>query len=485
MIRSVLTSRYYKWWAFGAVAMGIFLTVLDQASLNIAIPEMATHFGTDIPTAQWVLLAYILAISAVLMPVGRLSDIVGRKRVYIAGLGFLIVGGVLGFFANSLSMVIILKALQGVGNGMLTANNMAILAAVFPPEERGKGMGLLNTTVGIGSIAGPTIGGQLVTSFGWGSIFILTAAVGVITVGTVYLILDEARIAPDRNSNTRLKFDWFGAGLSSAGLVFLLLALSFGESIGWMSVLVLGGIVGFVILFGGFIVWELKSRSPMLDLGLFRRKVFTLGIITRGMGMLAGSPVAFLMPFYLQGVLGYSAGQSGLIIVFNSAGMAAAAFICGNLSDRIGWKPFIAGGLGLITIGVAILSRLTPTSPPALAIGGLILAGVGQGMFISPNLNAVIGAVEREKHGVTTALVNLVRTATNLIGVAAATAIVTAMMVSRGVEPRLKATGAEDASVASAFSGGMSIAYMVMAVCAFVGFVAAMLMKQRREDIGR
>jgi EmrB/QacA subfamily drug resistance transporter len=481
MLHAIKTSRNYKWWAFGAIAMGLFLGVLDQSGLNIAIPVMASHFGTDIPTAQWIFLGFVLTTSVVLMPAGRFSDILGRKRVYVTGLSIFTLGGILAASSSSLVPVIVFKAAQGVGNGMIVANNMAIIAALFPGKEQGKGMGLLSTTVGLGAISGPLVGGSLVTTFGWRSVFILSVALSVLTLIAVVLVVEERRITPPRDSDSRPSFDWIGAIISSFGLVLLLLALTNGGRLGWTSPLVLVGLFGFPVMLAGFIIRELKARSPMLDLRLFTRRVFSLGVTARAMGMLGSAPSFFLMPFYLQGVLGFTAQGAGMVMVSSSAGMAAAAFICGRLSDRFGWKPFISGGLALVIIGIFLLSRLTEDTPLGLVIAGLTLQGVGMGAFISPNLSAILGTVEREKHGVTTAMLNLVRTATNLTAVAIATAIVAGVMTAGGFEPRLDVAVSESVGAASAFTDGLRLAYLVMSGCVLLGFVASLFLVQKRD----
>ena len=483
MHRAITRSRNYKWWAFGAIGLGLFMGVLDESSLNIAIPEIASHFHTDIPLAQWILLAYVLTVSAVLMPAGRLSDIVGRKRVYMVGLCLFVAGGVLAAFSPGLTPLIMFKALQGVGNGMLTANNMAIIAAIFPSEERGKGMGLMSTTVGLASIAGPIVGGSLVTGFGWRAIFITGVALALLSMVAITLVLDESRIRGFHGTSERPSFDWVGATVSSSGLVLLLLALTNGGRLGWLSPLVLAGLPGFAILLAFFIGWELKAPSPMLDLRLFKRRVFSLGITARALGMLGTAPVIFLMPFYLQGVLGYSAGRAGLVMVANAAAMALAASFSGRLSDRFGWKPFIAGGLALVASGGFLLSRLTTGSSLVLVVCGLAMQGLGQGIYISPNLSSIFGTVEGEKHGVTAALLNLTRTATNLSGTAVATAIVSGVMMAAGHEPRLDVASAGGGGAAGAFTSGMSLAYLAMMSCVILGFVVSLFMVQRKEQV--
>lgn len=482
MMQAVLRSSNYRWWAFAAVALGLYTGVLDQSALNIAVPSIASHFAIDIPVAQWMLLAYMLIISVVLMPAGRLSDIFGRKRVYLIGLAIFAVGGILAGISPNLPSIIAFKALQGVGNGMMTANNMAIMAAIFPSERRGQAMGLMNTTVGLGSITGPMLGGLLVTSFGWRSVFFFGVVLSLVAIIAVLTIVEESRISV-RREGPRPTFDKMGAGLSSLALLFLLLALTNGQRMGWLSPIVLVGIPGFAALMTLFIVWELRAKSPMLDLRLFTRRVFTLAVSARAMAMLGSSSVYFLMPFYLQGVLGYTASTAGLIIVSSSSGMALAALFSGRLSDRFGWKPFVTGGLVLVTTGLLIMSRVGDSTHIALIAVGLTFQGLGMGTFISPNLSAVLGAVEVEKHGVTTALVNLIRTATNLIGVAVATAIVSGVMAQAGFEPRLDVSVGTSPDVASAFTTGMRWALVVLGGCVGVGCITTLFMVQPKPEV--
>jgi MFS family permease len=361
---------------------------------------------------------------------------------------------------------------------MMTANNMAIIAAIFSSKRRGQGMGLMNTTVGLGAITGPMVGGALVTSFGWRSVFFFGVALSVVAIVAVLLIIDEKRIGVQYGGR-RPTFDNVGAAVSAVALLLLLLALTNGQRMGWVSPIVLVGISGFVVLLAFFIGWELKVRSPMLDIRLFARRVFSLGVTARALGMLGSSSVFFLMPFYLQGVLGYTAGKAGLIIVSGSSGMAIAAFFSGRLSDRFGWRPFITGGLALVASGLFLMSRLNQSMPIGVVMAGLAMQGLGMGTFISPNLSAILGAVEEQKHGVTTALVNLIRTGTNLIGIALATAIVSSVMIQAGYEPRLDVAVRSSPGVASAFTEGMQLALLVMSGCVALGCVATLFMVER------
>ena len=480
MIRSITRNGNYKWWAFAAIALGLFMNVLDQSGLGIALPKIASHFHTDLPTGQWVLLAYTLSISVVLLPAGRLSDIVGRKLVYVLGILIFVLGAVLCAGSPNLVALVLFKVVQGIGTGMTTATTMAIIAAIFPGRERGQGMGLMSAMVGLGSIAGPVVGGSLVTGVGWRAVFFLSVVLGVVALVAGVLVLEERRIAGVRPASGRPPFDWVGATLSVAGLVLLLLALSNGQRLGWLSPLILVGLLGFLASLVAFIYWELRTSAPMLDLTLFKSGTFSFGVTARTFAMLGTSSALFLMPFYLQGVLGYTAGQAGVVMVSGALGMVLVGPISGWLSDRLGWRPFAIAGLVFVISGMFVLSRLTETSPLAVVILGLACQGLGMGVFISPNLSSIMGAVEGEKHGVVAAFVNLNRTAANLAGVAVATAIVAMVMVAAGYEPRLEVgSGGSAGGVARAFTAGMRYAYLIMGGCVVLGLIATFLERRR------
>ncbi|MSQ34006.1 MAG: MFS transporter, partial [Dehalococcoidia bacterium] len=228
----------HKWWVLAAVSLGIFITVLDSTSVNLALPTIADHFQADLPTVQWVTLAPLLTISALLLPVGRLSDLAGRKRVYLAGFALFGVGAVLAGSAQGPLWLILARVVEGVGVAMTTANGMAITAAVFLPQERGRALGLNATFVALGVVVGPILGGTLVDAWGWRSVFFVIPPVAVAGVITGWAVLDERRLSAAQGPGPAT-FDWPGAAASSLALVTLLLALSRGSVWGWTSTPVL------------------------------------------------------------------------------------------------------------------------------------------------------------------------------------------------------------------------------------------------------
>ena len=473
----------YRYWAFGAIAVGTLGSVVDHGSVAVALPTIANHFHSDIPTVQWVVIGYTLTITALLLPMGRLTDLVGRKKVYLIGiLGFVLGAGLAGS-SSSLSMLIPSRVLQGVGAAMTQGTGMAIIISVFPPGQRGRAIGLIMTAVGIGGVAGPAIGGLLVNAFDWPYVFYFNVPLGLLAAAAAWVILEESRSSPV-SGGPSTKFDWLGASLSAAALVALLMAMTNGHRLGWSSPPIVVALLSFFALLIAFVWWELRSSNPMLDLRLFQRRTFAFGVSGALFMFLGNSAVLFLMPFYLQGVLGFSARSAGLIVVPGAFCMALMGPISGSLSDRYGWRWFTVGGLAGSATGLFLLSRLTENSSLALVIPALILTSAGLGSFYSPNSSSVLSAVEAEKYGIVSALLNLVRNGANITSLGLVTAIVTATMGAMGFEPSLDAVRqSTESGVEHAFTVGLRNAFLTMMGLLLIGMVVSAFKEQRVQEL--
>ena len=466
-------SPSYKWWAFGALAIGLFASVSDHGSVIVALPSIADHFGTDLPTSQWVVIGYALTISALLMPMGRLSDIVGRKQIYVAGFAIFVIGGVVAGLSTSIQMLILAKAFQGIGAAMTQGTSMAMIIDAFRVEERGRALGLQMSIVGTGGVAGPAIGGLLVGAFGWRSVFFANVGLGLAATLAAMIILDGRRMVRDGQGSG---FDWIGAGLSTAALVSFLLAMTGGHRFGWLSAPITSALVGGVALVGLFVWWELRCAAPMFDVRLFKSRLFTLGVSASFISFVGMSSVRFLMPFYLQTVLGYSPTQVGLIIVPSALCMIVMGPLSGRLSDRYGWRMFNVGGLIMSAGGLFVLSRITETSPLALVMGGMILQSLGVGTFNAPNNSSILSAVHPSRYGVVSGFLNLVRNSGNVTSIALGTAIVTVTMASMGFPATLAAVEEGAAGgLFHAFTSGLRIAFMAMGGLVAVGVVVSFM----------
>ena len=451
---------------------------MDQSGVTIALPRIADHFSADIPTVQWITLIYVLTTSALLMPMGRLSDIMGRKRVYIIGLAIFMAAAALGGSAQVFPLLLAAKALQGVGGAAIQANAMAMILEAFSERERGKAVGLHMAVIGAGAISGPVFGGLLVSELGWRSIFFASIVVGVVALVAATAIL-KGGVPAGRGDAGRLRFDWAGAFMSSAALVSLLLAMTTGYRIGWTEPPIVAAFTAAFVLLVAFLWWELHAADPMLDLRMFRSSVFSMGVSARFLSNLGSSAVFVLMPFYLIQALGHTAIRAGLMMMAASVFMAVAGPVSGRLSDKVGTRWLAVAGMALSATAMFILSGLAVDSSAVHVIIGMALWGLGMGTFSSSNTSAVMGSVARDTYGITTAFLNVARTSGNVTGIALATTIVTITMGSMGYEPSLAAVsegGGE--GVRTAFVSGLSRALMISG---FLMVLAMMLSTLRGE----
>ena len=474
-MRSALTSSpHYKWWVFVPVGTGIVTIVADLGTINVALPTIADYFGADLLTAQWIVVGYALTISALLMPMGRLSDIIGLKQVYVGGFLIFVVAAVLASISNSMLTLILARVLMGCGTAMTQGTSMAIVAGAFPSSQRGTAMGGLIGMVGVGAILGPPVGGFLVSALGWRWVFYVEVPPAVLSVVAALIILEGRRF---RRGTGRPDFDWLGAALSIGAMVSFMMALTSGPRVGWSSPLIIGAAVSAAVLLGVFLWWELRSPAPMLDLRLFKRRMFSTGVLAASFSFMAPVPSFFLMPFYLQGVLGYKASQVGLIILPNAIAMMVMAALSGHLSDRYGRRAFMVGGQLIMAAGAFILGNLTVGAHLGMAMAGMFFIRCGSGIFESPNASSVLSGVDRERYGVGSAFLNLARNSANVTSVAMATAIITGTMAAMGHPPSLGAiteSGVAD-EVLSAFTAGLRKAFLVLGFLVLAGAAVVLL----------
>ena len=488
MLSRIRASRSYKWWVFAAIAIGTFVSVVDSGSVLVALPEIEGHFGSDLPTVQWVVVGNALAISALILPMGRLGDIAGRKWVYIGGLAIFVAGSLLAGLAVNLPWLVTAKVFQGFGSAMIQGNGMATVISSFSGAERGKALGTHMSVVGSGAIAGPAIGGLLVASFGWQSVFFVNVPAGILTIVITWLVLGPEHTAGAEDTSTssgaRSRFDWPGAALSAAALLVFLLVVSNGHRLGWGSPPVLAGAAATVALLAGFVWWELRTPSPMLELRLFKRKLVAIGAAAAWLSFMGMSSSRFMMPFYLQRVLEISPRDVGLLLIPPALCMVLLGPVSGRLSDRFGWRMLTVSGLALsMAASIAIAVNLTESSPVAFIVLMLMAQSAGMALFNSPNQSSLLSAVERSQYGVVSALTQLIRNSANVTSIAVATTVVVVTMGTYGLEPSLDAVSP---AVADAFVAGLKWAFILMAAMLLTGAALAVIRgeRQRAEPAG-
>src|SRR5919202_217233 len=394
--------------------------VLSAVSLGTFMSTLANDFDVSIPDIEWVVVAFLLATGALLLTFGRLGDIVGYKRVYVVGFIIFTLAGVLCGLGQSVAELVGLRAVQGLGAGMVQAIGPAIVTATFSPQERGKALGLNGMSVAVGLALGPTLGGILTDWLSWRWIFFVNLPVGV------FGVLWALRVLSDKGKEDarRQRFDPLGATLASGALFALLLALSEGSSWGWGSFGTIGLLAAFVLLGAAFIVTELRVRQPMLDLKLFTIRSFSAGNISLLVAFAAVFAANFLLPFFLERGQGLSALESGLLLTPLPLAILVVAPLSGALSDRIGSQIPSTAGLTILAVGLLSLTGVGAETGHWGLIWRFAMVGTGMGLFNSPNQSSIMGSVPRPRLGIASGMISQMRYTGQALGIAVGGAVI-------------------------------------------------------------
>ena len=403
----------YKWLVLLTLSIGTFMSTLDASIVNISLPRLTEVFNTEPSIVLWVTVAYLLVSVGLMLSIGKLGDIFGRKRVYVSGLAIFTIGLVLCSLSQSVVQLILARVVQAIGSAMVIAVGNAIITTVFPAQERGKALGLLGAVVSTGLLSGPVIGGLLLDALDWRAIFYVRIPVGIIGLVMGWLYLRE-----QEKSSSGTGFDWGGAVTLFGSLSCLLLFLNFGGRMGFTSLPVLtlaGAAVVQTIL---FIIFERRAPQPILTFSLFNDRMFAAGLLSMLIMFIAASANTFLMPFYLLEGIGRTGSQAGLLLAATSTASLLVGPVSGWLSDKTGSRILCTIGMTLICTALFLLGRLGQDSSTLEILARLIILGVGLGMFSSPNSSAVMGAVPRENLSTASAMIATVRQVGMSFGIA-------------------------------------------------------------------
>jgi EmrB/QacA subfamily drug resistance transporter len=411
-----------KWAVLAILAIGIFMATLDTSIVNISLPTISTYFQVPLNGAvEWVIIAYLVVIAGLLLTIGRLADMTGRKLLWVVGLILFTLGSAICGAAPYLGILIAARAFQGIGGALIMSVSPAMLTSAFPPEERGRALGMNAVFVALGTSVGPTLGGLITANFSWRWIFYVNVPLGVIGVIASLLVLKE------RQQRTVGRFDPAGALLLATGLIALTLGLSFGEEWGWTSPGLIATLVISVISFGLLVIVEHRSSDPVIDFRLLQNRVFVSANISLIMSFLALFAVSFMLPFYLEELRGFSVIEAGLLLTPLPLAIAVIAPFSGALADKIGSRWLAATGLTIACIGLVLISQLNAQSSVLDIIWRLLVTGVGQAIFQSPNSSALMGSAPRNRQGVASGFFATGRVMGQSISVALAGAIFTSM----------------------------------------------------------
>ncbi len=390
------------------------------------LPVIRTSLGCGFASIQWVVAVFLLVVSALLLAFGRLGDLKGHVPVYITGMAIFSTCATLCGLARSVHILILFRGLQAVGAAMLFATSPAILIRIFPPEQRGRALGLQSMLVYLGLTIGPSLGGWLTERFGWRAVFLINLPLGLISLAMSLRFLP--RHEPTRRGD---RFDPVGTAAFALGLVALMLALNQGPAWGWGSARVISLLAVAGALAVAFRWIEGRVASPLLDLRLFRSRLFALAGLSAVANYIAIYGIIFLMPFYLIQGRGMGAGQAGMILTAQPLVMAIAAPLSGILSDRIGSRLPGTVGMAVLALGLYLLSRLGAMASTHAIVLALGVAGLGTGLFVSPNSSALMGSVPRDRQGIAGGVLATARNFGMVLGVGMAGAVYSTL-VTRG-----------------------------------------------------
>ena len=455
-----------KWLILTSVSLGSLMATLDGSIVNIALPVIQTDFRIDFPTVSWVVVAYLLVVGGLLLPFGRLGEVLSFKGVYLVGFAVFTGASVCcGASPNELALIGF-RVVQAVGAAMIMSMGPAIVARTFPANERGRALGLNAIAVSIGLSLGPALGGILTQAASWRAIFLINLPIGVLA------IIWAARILPAETPGQRKSFDALGAVLSGVALSSLLLALIEGQSWGWTSPAIIILLAVFVVLAVGFIMVEGGAVAPLIDLALFRIRPFSAGLVSAVVAFAGLTTATFELPFLLQQTRGFSPIEAGLLLTPVPIVMAIVAPFSGAASDRFGTRLPATVGMAIIVLGLLSLTQLPVDFTLPDLIWRLVLVGIGQGLFMSPNTSAVLGSVPRLRVGTASGTLAQMRVNGQALGIALSAAVVAIRLPLHLAESAgLPASTAQNL----AQSGAIHDAFVVAAAICCVGVVASLV----------
>jgi EmrB/QacA subfamily drug resistance transporter len=433
----------HRWWVLVAVGIGTFMSALDGSIVNTVLPLLRTELHTSVAGIEWVMTVYLLVVSGLLLGFGRAGDLYGQKRVYLLGFVIFVIGSALCGQAPSAHALIALRGLQAIGAAMLFSSSPAILTKAFPASERGRALGMQGTMTYLGLTVGPALGGWLAHAFGWRWVFYINVPVGIVAITLAWKVVSE-----DRPAGARERFDAPGAALFLAGLVSLLVALNQGHDWGWTSPLTLGLALLALVLLALFIQVERRSASPMLDLSLFRSRLFSASALSAFLNYLCVYSVVFVIPFLLIQGRGLNTQQAGVLLTAQPLVMAIVTPLSGTLSDRLGTRGPATIGMAILTVGLLFLSWTVAGSSLGMIAGALAVVGLGVGIFVSPNNSALMGAAPRGRQGIAAGVLATARNVGMVCGIGLAGAILTTLLTGGG--PNALVHGVQGALYAAA-----------------------------------
>ncbi len=466
----------YKWIVLSVTTIGALMAAIDSTIVILGLPDMMVKLHADLIEMIWVIMGYILVSTVFLLAFGRVADMFGRVRMYNLGFVIFTIGSALCGLSQDATQLILARLVQGSGAAMMVVNSVAILTEVFPADERGRALGINAITFSLGGVAGPVLGGLILTFADWRWIFFINVPIGIFGAIWGYHSLKEMS---KRRGGER--FDVVGALTFSLGLTALLVGLTLGIDLSWTSWPILTLFAVFVVLLAVFFWWERRTANPVLDFSLFRNRVYNFSVISAMLQALGLFSVNFLIVFYMQGVLGYDPLKAALLLIPLPVMTSIIAPIAGSMADRIGARGPATIGLLIQSAALLWFTQLAPATPYWQLAAGLGLMGLGGGLFFPPNTSAAMNAAPKQRLGIASATLATLRQAGMVTSFALALAVAAGSLPKDVMMALFVGTNVSLGSAPmQAFVVGMHSAFYVSLILGL--FAAAMSMVRGRED---
>ena len=455
-----------RWWTLVAVSLATFMTYLDNNVVNVALPTIQRDLGLTISGLEWVVSGYMLVFAGLLLAGGRLADVFGAKRIFLIGLGLFTLASFAAGVSDSGTTLILSRGFQGIGAALLAPTALSLIPQTFPDErERGVAVGIWSAVGGLALALGPLTGGYISQHWHWGWIYLINIPIGVITFAL------GARAVEAAATPVRRRLDLPGLAVSSAGLFALTYALIEGEGRGWTSPLILGCFAAAAVAAVAFVLIETRATEPMIDLSLFRERVFSGGVVSMGLWAFGVFGIYFFTALWLQNVLGYTPTQAGAAFVPMALVMAGLAVVAPRIATRFGTALTVATGLGLMAVSVVGISFVGQRGTYGQILPWLLLYGVGAGLLV-PLTNAILGTLPAGRGGVASGVLNVSREVSGLLGVTVLGAILSA---------RQGAALGDGVGPLTAFLDGYRLALVVAGVIMAIGVpISLVALRSRR-----
>lgn len=475
-------SALYKWKVLSTVAMSFLMATMDASITNISFPVLTKVFNTELTTVMWVTVAFVLVSTCSMLLLGRISDLVGRKRIYNLGMSIFTLGLIMCSLAQGIGQLVFFRGLQGLGAAMTITCGTALVTEAFPIREIGRGLGLLGISVSLGFIIGPVLGGFLLHYLDWRAIFYVRVPVALLPLFMGLVLLRKEHTVP-----RKITLDLTGTLTSSAGLFCLVFGVSQVKNYGSASPFVYGLAGAGILLLIAFVFAELHAKDPLIDLSLFKNRVFRNAILSLFLTFFSAPPFILIMPFYLMQGIGLTPSEAGLVLAVNSMATIVSGPISGSLSDRFGQSRFaIVGALTTTAAYFCMLGFNLQTTLTAI-VPILVLLGIGIGMFQPPNNSMIMGAVPRDRLGTASALIATLRQVGISLGMATVATLYSARIAAYQLELErqgLETSLAASMSIPPAFHDVLVIPIVMGLAVVFLSFFTAKERGQTKEVLG-